>query len=166
MNLNDIRTLFAFDQWATDRILDIVATVPEDQYVKNMNSSHGGVRGTLIHYYGAEWIWLERWKGTSPTTLIKEEDIPTFPQLREKWAALRQELNQFVNTLTEEKLQSSLTYKDLKGNQYTQPLWQQMQHLINHSTYHRGQVVTMLRQVGVKPVSTDLIMYYRLNNTA
>ncbi len=166
MTLNDIRTLFAFDQWATDRILDIVATVPEDQYVKNMNSSHGGIRGTLVHYYGAEWIWLERWKGTSPTTLIKEDDIPTFLQLREKWTSLWQELNQFVHSLTEEKLLSSLTYKDLKGNQYTQPLWQQMQHLINHSTYHRGQVVTMLRQVGVKPVNTDLITYYRLNNTA
>lgn len=161
MNLNDIQTLVAFDQWATDRILDIVATVPEEQYVKNMNSSHGGVRGTLVHYYGAEWIWLERWKGTSPTDLIKEEDIPTFPQLREKWTALRQELNQFVNTLTDEQLQSPLTYKDLKGNQYTQPLWQQMQHLINHSTYHRGQVVTLLRQLGVKPVATDLIAFYR-----
>ncbi|HXG37612.1 MAG TPA: DinB family protein [Bacteroidota bacterium] len=161
MNLHDIRTLFAFDQWATDRILDIVATLSEEQYVKNMNSSHGGVRGTLVHYYGAEWIWLERWKGTSPTALIKEEDIPTFPRLREKWTALRQELNQFVNTLTEEQLQSPLTYNDLKGNQYTQPLWQQMQHLINHSTYHRGQVVTLLRQLGVKPVATDLIAYYR-----
>lgn len=165
MTLNDIRTLFAFDQWATDKILDIVATVPEDQYVRNMSSSHGGVRGTLVHSYGAEWIWLERWKGTSPTTLIKEEDIPTFPLLREKWAVLRQELNQFVSTLTDEQLQAPLAYKDLKGNPYAQPLWQQMQHLINHSTYHRGQVVTLLRQLGVKPVATDLIAYYRTLTT-
>jgi uncharacterized damage-inducible protein DinB len=164
MTLQDIRTLFEFDQWATERILDIVAELPEDQYARNMNSSHGGVRGTLVHYYGAEWIWLERWKGSSPTTSIKEEDIATFPAIRNKWSALRREIEEFLLSLTDEKLQSSLAYKDLKGNQYTQPLWQQMQHLINHSTYHRGQVVTMLRQLGVKPVATDLIAYYRLQS--
>jgi uncharacterized damage-inducible protein DinB len=161
MTLTDIKTLYDFDQWATDRILEIVAAVPEDQYAKNLNSSHGGIRGTLVHYYGAEWIWLERWKETNPTTLIKEEDLPTFPLLKEKWNLLRHELNQFVASLTEEKLQSPLSYKDLKGNEHTQLLWQQMQHLVNHSTFHRGQVVTMLRQIGVKPVATDLIAYYR-----
>jgi uncharacterized damage-inducible protein DinB len=165
MNLNDIRTLFAFDQWATERILDIVATVPEDQYARNMNSSHGGLRGTLVHSYGAEWIWLQRWKGTNPTALFSEQEIPTFAQLRERWTALRQDLNRFLDTLTDEQLQSPFTYADLKGNQYTQPLWQQMQHLINHSTYHRGQVVTLLRQLGVKPVSTDFIAYYRTLTT-
>lgn len=165
MTLKDIHTLFDFDHWATERILDVVATLSEEQYTKNLNSSHGGVRGTLVHYYGAEWIWLQRWKGTSPSALSTEEEIPTFPQLREQWSAVRLELNRFLNSLTEEQLQSPLTYKDLRGNQYTQPLWQQMQHLINHSTYHRGQVVTLLRQLGVKPVATDLIAYYRTLTT-
>ncbi len=165
MTLDDIKTLFDFDQWATNRILEIVATLPDDQYSKNLGSSHGGIRGTLVHYYGAEWIWLERWKGASPSSLIKEDDIPTFPLLKEKWNALRQELNHFVQSLTEEKLQSPISYKDLKGNQHTQQLWHQMQHLVNHSTYHRGQVVTMLRQLGVKPVATDLINYYRPKNS-
>lgn len=161
MVLQDIKTLFDFDKWATERILDVVAALHEDQYTKNLASSHGGIRGTLVHTYGAEWVWLERWRGTSPTSLFKEENLPTFSMLKEKWSALRPQLDQLVQSLTEEKLQSPLTYKDLKGNQYTQPLWQQMQHLINHSTYHRGQVVTMLRQLGVQPVATDLIAYYR-----
>ncbi len=164
MTFDDIKTLFDFDKWATERILEIVAMLNEEQYAKNLGSSHGGVRGTLVHTYGADWVWLERWKGTSPTSLIKEEDIPTFPMLKEKWTSLRGQMDRFVLSLTEEKLQSQLSYKDLKGNAYTQVLWQQMQHLINHSTYHRGQVVTMLRQHGVKPVATDLIAYYRLQS--
>jgi uncharacterized damage-inducible protein DinB len=163
MNLQDIQLLFAYDKWATDRLLGVVGTLHDDQYARNLNSSHGGIRGTMIHTYGAEWIWLERWKGTSPTALIKEEDLPTFPLLKEKWDALRGEIDGFVRDLSDERLQAQLMYRDLKGNQYTQPLWQQMQHLINHSTYHRGQVVGMLRQVGVKPVNTDLITYFREN---
>lgn len=161
MTLSDIKDLFAFDQWATERMLEIVAALPEEQYARNLNSSHGGIRGTLVHSYGAERIWLERWRGSNPTTLVTEEEVPTFGQLKEKWTTLRGELNRFLESLTEEHLQSAHTYKDLKGNQYTQPLWQQMQHLVNHSTYHRGQVVTMLRQLGVRPVATDLIAYYR-----
>lgn len=164
MVLNDIKNLFEFDKWATDRMLEVVASLNEEQYAKNLGSSHGGIRGTLIHTYGADWIWLERWKGTSPTSGITEEEIPTFSTLKEKWASLRTQMDQFVQSLNEEKLQSPLSYKDLKGNAYTQVLWQQMQHLINHSTYHRGQVVTMLRQSGVKPVATDLIAYYRLQS--
>jgi uncharacterized damage-inducible protein DinB len=162
MTLSDIKELFLFDEWATDRILEIVASLPEDQYSRDLRSSHGGIRGTLVHAYGAEWIWLERWKGGSPTALAREEDIPTFQQLVQRWSTLRQELNQFVASLSEERLALPHSYKDLKGNSYTQPLWQQMQHLVNHSTYHRGQVVTMLRQLGVKPVATDLIAFYRL----
>jgi uncharacterized damage-inducible protein DinB len=161
MTVNEIQTLFEFDKWATKRIFEIVAALNEDQYSRNLNSSHGGVRGTLVHAYGAEWIWLERWKGTSPTALINEEDIATFQLLQERWASLRVQMDQFSQSLTEDKLRSPLSYKDLKGNAYSQILWHQIQHLINHSTYHRGQVVTMLRQLGVKPVATDLIAYYR-----
>ena len=161
MTVKEIQALFDFDKWATNRTLEIVATLNEDQYSRNLNSSHGGVRGTLVHTYGADRIWLERWKGTSPTALIKEEDIASFQSLQERWASLRVQMDQFSQSLTEDKLQSPLSYKDLKGNAYSQILWQQMQHLINHSTYHRGQVVTMLRQLGVKPVATDLIAYYR-----
>ncbi len=161
MNPRDIQTLFDFDKWATERILDVVATLSDEQFSKNLNSSHGGIRGTLVHIYAADLVWLERWKGTSPTAMVKEHEVPTFPMLKDQWSHLRSQLEAFVQSLTEEKLQAQLSYKDLKGNPYTQPLWQQMQHLINHSTYHRGQVVTMLRQLGVRPVATDLIAYYR-----
>lgn len=164
MNLQDIHTLFSFDHWATNRILEVVATLSPEQYQQDLKSSHGGIRGTLVHIYAADWVWMERWKGNSPAGLKKEDDLSTFPALKEEWDRLRNEMNSFVASLTEQKIQEPLSYKDIRGNAYTQPLWQQLQHLINHSTYHRGQVVTMLRQLGVKPVSTDLINYYRLQH--
>lgn len=162
MTKQEILTLFDFDRWATERVLELAATLPEEQYAKNLNSSFGGVRGTLVHIYAADWIWLERWKGNSPTTLIREEDIPTFPFLQERWIGWRSEADAFLLAVTEEQFQSPLTYADIKGNPHTEILWQQMQHLINHSTYHRGQATTLFRQLGIKAIGTDLINYYRL----
>jgi len=162
LDKRDILTLFDFDRWATERVLEVAATLPEEQYTKNLNSSFDGVRGTLVHTYAADWIWLERWKGNSPTTLIREEDIPTLPSLQERWIGWRSQVDAFLHAVTEEQLRSPLSYTDIKGNPSTIILWQQMQHLINHSTYHRGQVTTLFRQLGIKAVGTDLINYYRL----
>ncbi|MEX2090284.1 MAG: DinB family protein [Bacteroidota bacterium] len=162
MTKQEIITLFDFDRWATERVLDVAATLSEGQYTKNLNSSFGGVRGTLVHIYAADWIWLERWKGNSPTTLIREEDLPNLASLRERWIGWRSQADEFLHAVTEEQLQSPLSYSDIRGNPHTQILWQQLQHLINHSTYHRGQVITLFRQLGIKGVGTDLINYYRL----
>src|SRR5687767_12035235 len=161
MTVKECKALFAYDRWATNRLLETVATLPEDQYGKDLGSSFGGVRGTLVHIYGADWVWLQRWRGNSPSALIKQEEIPTLQMLKQRWEELRTELDGFLGSLTEEKLQASLNYKDIKGNPYSLPLYQQLQHRINHSTYHRGQIVTFLRQLGAKPQATDLILYYR-----
>lgn len=161
MTFAELKTLFDYDKWATIRILGFVATLKEEQYTKDLGSSFGGVRGTLVHIYGADRIWLERWKGQSPKSLIRVEDIPTFGLLRERWEALRRELDSFLGTLTDQKIQAPHSYTDTEGNPNTQPLYCQMQHRVNHSTYHRGQIATMLRQLGMKPIGTDLITYYR-----
>jgi uncharacterized damage-inducible protein DinB len=81
--------------------------------------------------------------------------------LREHWGILHNEVLDYAESLTDQKLLASFAYRDLRGNPYAQPLWQQMQHVANHSTYHRGQITTMLRQLGLTPVPTDLIAYYR-----
>jgi len=109
--------------------------------------------------YGAERVWFARWTGKGQNAL--PEGVLSQAGLRERWTILHNEMLEFAGSLTDEKLQASFAYRDLKGNPYAQPLWQQMQHLANHSTYHRGQITTMLRQVGATPVPTDLIAYYR-----
>jgi uncharacterized damage-inducible protein DinB len=70
-------------------------------------------------------------------------------------------MSEFVSSLTEENISAVVTYKTTEGKQFSYPLWQMMQHVVNHSSYHRGQIVTMLRQLGIRPVGTDLIAYYR-----
>lgn len=162
MTLKEIETLYDYDEWATHRIIDMVSPLPEEQFLKNLGSSHGGVHGTIAHIYSADWIWFERWKGNAPASLVKADDLPNVQLLKERWDVHFKEIRQFILSLDDQKLQSPLAYKDTKGNPHSQPLYQQMQHKVNHSTYHRGQIITMLRQLGAKAQSTDLINYYRL----
>ena len=167
MTLSDVRTLHAYNCWANRRILELTATLTDEQFTRDLRSSHGGIHGTLVHAFGAEQTWLNRWKGNSPVSFPSPSDIPTLEALRERWSAIEREQQSFIDSLkTDEDLSKNLTYKDLKGNSYTQPLFQTVQQVLNHATYHRGQVVTMFRQLGVKPVNTDIIAWYRQNNPA
>ncbi len=162
MNKKDIQLLYDFDKWATRQQHAVIATLSEEQYTRNLgNSFDGGIHGTLVHIHGAQRIWLSRWKGGSPSSLPGIAESPTLSVLTGQWAALRQEQDAFLRSLTDEKLAEPLTFKSLKGEASTLPLWQQMQHVVNHSTYHRGQITTMLRQLGVTPAGIDLITYYR-----
>ena len=161
MTQKEIETLYDYDRWANARTMEIVSSLNDGQFKRDLSSSYGGIHGTLVHIYSADWVWLERWKGASPAMSITVTEVPTLADLVEKWTHVQEDTRRFVATLTDQKLQSRFAYKDVRGNSHEEPLAHQMQHKVNHSSYHRGQVVTMLRQLGVKPQSTDLINYYR-----
>ncbi len=162
MSPEEAVNLFDYDRWATARQLEVISKLKEEEYVKDLGSSHGGLRGTLVHIYAAQWIWYRRWKGESPSGLMTASDVPTLTALKDRWTALQREIHEFLVALTAEQLTERLSFRDTKGNPYSQPLSQLIRHVINHSTYHRGQITTMLRQLGVTPASSvDLITYYR-----
>ncbi|MGH7376590.1 MAG: DinB family protein [Candidatus Methylomirabilales bacterium] len=161
LSLGDLRTLYAFNAWARGRMLDAVAQVDEAEYRKDLGNSFGSVHGTAVHILGAEELWLKRWHGESPTALVSPDAFASFAAVRRRWDALEAELQRFLGALTEETVLRVIQYRDTRGNAYATPLWQTMQHVVNHSSYHRGQVTTLLRQLGAKPVATDLITYYR-----
>ena len=148
MQVADIHLLYKFTFWATKRIMEVVATLPPEEYAKDRSSSHGGIRGTLIHTMGAEEIWLKRWKGEIIAGAAKESDYPTFVELAGKWADVEHGILSFCRELTTDAdVHRTFSYKDLKGNPYSSMLYEAMQHLVNHSTYHRGQVVTDRKSV-------------------
>jgi uncharacterized damage-inducible protein DinB len=160
----EIQLLYNYDKWADLKLLEVIGTLNNDLYKKELGSSFGGVHGTLVHILSADRIWLNRWTGKT-TAPLKGEDFPAIEAMKKQWDAYHCEIDNFVRGLTEDKLSEPLPYTDFKGNSYSPPLCQQMQHKVNHSTYHRGQVVTMLRQMGEKVVSTDLINYIRQKET-
>ena len=157
----ELSRLYHFDEWAANKLLDAAENVAPSNLQKDLGTSFGSLHGTLVHIYGAQFIWLSRWKGSTPSALPKVDEIPTIAELKTRWAKLRVEFREFLNSKTEEQLQQPFSYTDLKGNTWSELQYQQIQHVLFHSMYHRGQVVTLLRQLGDIPPQTDLIAYYR-----
>lgn len=158
--LETIRLLYDYTRWADVKMLDAVAKLPSDQFTKDMGSSLKSVRDTVVHIASAQWIWLTRWKGESPKAMWAAAEYPTLASVRERWDPLAGELASFVAEQNADSLAKPLHYKNLKGDPMAYPLGQLMLHAVNHSTYHRGQITTLLRQLGAQPVSTDLVIYY------
>ena len=153
--------LFEYTVWANHRVMRAAATLSVDDFKRDLGGHFGGVRGTLAHVMGAEWIWLERWKGISPQAVIDEGEFADIVELRDRWTVIEDHRESWFKALRPEALAANLKYRNVAGNEYEQPLWQLVQHVANHSTYHRGQIVLLLRQLGAKTVSTDLVMWDR-----
>src|SRR5262249_54775954 len=147
--------------WANHRVMRVVATLSVEDFKRDLGSSHGGVRGTLTHMMGAEWIWLERFKGVSPTRGLDESEFPDVVALRDRWTLIEQHRADWFRSLREADLAEPVSFKTLAGVAYSTPLWQLLQHVANHATYHRGQVITLLRQLGTRVVGTDLMTWDR-----
>ena len=159
MNLDDIGRLFDYTEYANRLALDAAEKLAEEQQKHDFKISHGSIHGTLVHMAGAEWIWLERWKGVSHSHIWTADDFTGIPALRLRWREIENERRQLLESLNEEKLHQELSYKNIKGEPFTLPLVEQMQHVVNHATLHRGQVVGMIRQLGVQPPVVDLLYY-------
>jgi uncharacterized damage-inducible protein DinB len=166
MNLLDVKNLFSYTEWANELAMDAAQQLPDEDLRRDVGISHKSIFGTLVHMAGAEWIWLERWHGRSPAkaeawSLWSTESCAGLSMLQERWGQLVDQRTQFVSELNESKLSAELPFKLLSGDPSSMPLINQMQHVVNHATMHRGQVVGMIRQLGIEPPATDLIFYLR-----
>lgn len=166
MNLADIRHLFAYTEWANGLALDAVAQLSEEHLRQDFGISHGSIFGTLLHMAGAEWIWLERWHGRSPQgaeawSLWKAESCTDRETLNERWSEVVDRRTRFIGELDQSRLPLDQSFELISGAAGSLPLDGQMQHVVNHATLHRGQVVGMIRQLGLTPPATDLLYYLR-----
>jgi uncharacterized damage-inducible protein DinB len=161
MTPEEVCLLFDYNAWANQRSLDAAAKLSDEQFVKPLGSSFSSVRDTLAHICSGEWVWLERCQGRTPSAFPDVSGIQTAPQLREHWTPQAEQLLAFIQSLTQSDLDRVMEYKTFNFGVYKNPVWQSLQHLANHGTYHRGQVTTMLRQLDAKPILTDLMHFYR-----
>lgn len=161
MTPEEFRLLYDYNSWANHRMLDACEALTPEQFTREMGSSFSSVRDTLAHIYGAEWLWLERWKSNTPTKLPASADFPTLSSVRVRWVELDRDLNGFIASLSASDLPRAHAIRNTQGKEFVNSMQEMLQHLANHSTYHRGQVTTLLRQLGAKAPYTDLIAFYR-----
>ena len=166
MNRNDIRRLFDYTEWANDLAMKAAGQLAEEDLHRDVCVSHQSIFGTLLHMAGAEWIWLERWNGRSPAkteawTLWTAGACGDLAALKNRWSDVIDRRAQLLTNIDEGRLAAELSFKLLSGDPSSLPLIDQMQHVVNHATMHRGQIVSMIRQLGIEPPSTDLIFFLR-----
>ena len=164
MTTAEVRHLFSYTEWVNSRVLDAAGALAPEELLRDVRISYKSILGTLLHMAGAEWIWLERWHGNSPVgpnvwAGWTPDDARSLQQVREKWQSVIARRQAYLETVSDAALASELGYKRFTGEDYSLPLGQQMQHVVNHATLHRGQVVGMIRQLGIVPPSTDLLFY-------
>ena len=158
MNKQDVQLLYQYNRWANGRMLDAVSGLTAEGFTRSLSSSYPSVRDTLVHILWAEWIWLMRWQRTSPKAIFNPADFPSLSLLQARWAEVERDQTDFTHSVSDESLQTVIAYINTNGEEWKYPLGQMMQHVVNHSTYHRGQVTTMLRQLGVEPTQTDFLV--------
>jgi uncharacterized damage-inducible protein DinB len=159
--MDELRDLYAYNRWANRRVLDAAARLSPEQLSRDLGSSFPSVRETLAHVLAAEWVWLTRWRGSSPPGLPESWDLSSLEVVRAQWAEVEADQRAFVEGLDEAALDRVVAYRDTRGTPYENPLGQLLRHVVNHSTYHRGQVITMLRQLDAEAVATDYVVYLR-----
>jgi uncharacterized damage-inducible protein DinB len=161
MTLSDLSTLHAYSSWATNRFFDALERLTPEQLHQDVKVSHGSMHGTLLHMIGAERIWLERWKSLQPQPFLTAADAPDLAALKRIWTDTGKATAAWLGTLNDRKVNETFTMTTSAGKSFTHVYAHAFQHLVNHSTYHRGQIVAMLRQLGVRPPVTDFIAFLR-----
>jgi uncharacterized damage-inducible protein DinB len=162
MTYDDLRLLIDYHYWARDRVLDALATITTEQFVRPMGNSFSSVRDTVAHICAAERIWIARLKGEKPQGLQKPDRLPDVDAAHKEWTELEGEMREQLARLGPEAVERTIEYQDLRGNDQSDVLWQMLQHVVNHGTYHRGQITALLRQLdAAPPKSMDLIAFYR-----
>ena len=158
--IDDILESFDYTRWADGHMLRAAAELSSEQFTRDMGSSFPSIRDTLVHMLAVHWVWLSRWEGVSPREMPREWKECTLIELRRAWQDVGARQAVYLSSLTDRDLDRELRYTNTAGQPFAMPLGRSLRHVVNHATYHRGQVATMLRQMGVKPPSTDLTVFY------
>lgn len=149
--------------WARDRQLQACATLSEEQFLRPFAGSFTSLRDTLVHLVATEWLWLERWRGKSPKTLISPQELPSLTAIEERWRIVEREMRAYFDSLNEDKLASPTTFISTRGQVWNHPLWVSIIHCLNHQNYHRGQVTNYLRALGLQPPTVDFLIGKDMN---
>jgi uncharacterized damage-inducible protein DinB len=158
MTKTDLADHVAYSRWASMRMLEACRPVPDDELRREVISSFASILDTLEHIFWGDRLWLSRLEGVPRTTLKDDGERYIVAELEPAWRTVLDSFERFAANAEPETL---CRYRNLSGELFEIPVGQIIMHVVNHATYHRGQVSTMLRQLGRIPPSGDMIVYYR-----
>jgi uncharacterized damage-inducible protein DinB len=168
MSRQSLLYLVDYSIWADQQLLSACCALTPAKLARDMGSSHTGISGTLRHIYDAEHLWLGQLLKselpplsgfTSPRRFPPTPPEPDLGDLQERWPEVWEGLHNYVATLPESEFAL-----ELHGTGWAIPRWKLLLHVVNHATLHRGQVMSMLRQLGKQPPGNDIFIGYHLTH--
>jgi uncharacterized damage-inducible protein DinB len=150
--------MLEYNLWADERLLTACSQLTDAQYTREVGGSFPSIRGVVTHIGGVAHAWRTRFEGGEVTTLLAEAEVgaadAAMREVRQAHDVLMREASRSVDELNQ-----IFTYRSIRGIQVSLPRWAVLRHVVNHGTYHRGQIANMMRQVGVAPPSTDYFLW-------
>lgn len=161
--VEQIGELFAYNAWANRRLFTALAALADADYKRDLKTSFGGLHGTVAHIVWAEELWLRRWQQAPPPAVAQGKDLDSLAAAQQRWEAVEADRSRFLGGLSAARLEDVIVVKASTGGEFRHPLRETLLHAVDHSSYHRGQLVTMLRQLGQTPPANGLglVAYYR-----
>jgi uncharacterized damage-inducible protein DinB len=161
MILDMIHQLYRYNRWANSRLLEAANTLTLQELKRELGGSFPSLHKTLLHLLWVEMMFLRRWRGLSTADLAEPPELKTVEKIRSVWEEVWKEQNRFLEKLGDADLNHVLSYIDTRGRSIALPLKDTLLQTVNHSTYHRGQLASQLRQLGRVPPATDFILFCR-----
>ena len=156
------RMMAGYNRWMNERLYSLCSTISDAERKRDCRAFFRSIHGTLNHLLLTDRSWLGRFTGEEfPIRSLDQELWTDFADLRRERAVTDAAIGDFCAELTENRLAANIEYGTLAGKRYAHPLEPGLVHLFNHQTHHRGQVTTLLSQLGIDPGATDVIAYYR-----
>jgi len=160
LSVEDLRDHVSYSAWASQRLVHAASELSEAELLRDFQTSDHSVLGTLVHTFAADRLWLTRLQ-KSPRPQYSSEADYRLSVLQTEWPEVYRQWDALLKGLSDEQAWAGFTYQDLRGNVWTQPIWQLVLHVVNHATHHRGQVSGFLRTMGRVPPVLDLVVFYR-----
>jgi uncharacterized damage-inducible protein DinB len=148
MDVTDIRFLFAYDRWATEKILAVAAMVPFEEWAESNRIDRRGLGGILTHALGAHERWRSDWQGVESPERREAGPLPSVAELADAWTVEWTAMDAYLASLTDDDVGAA--FEDTS-------LWRTMAHVVNHGTQHRSEAAVLLTIMGRSPGDLDLI---------
>jgi uncharacterized damage-inducible protein DinB len=155
-----LQQLYDYNYWANHRYFVVAEGLTDEQLHRKQGHSWDSVHAVLVHMLSSEWVWLQRWNGSSPKGHLNSADLPTLVSIKERWGKTEAEMRAFIGSLTDEGLRFNITYSNFSGESFSVPLWQMLMHVANHETHHRGELAAMFALMNVSHPEEEVIQYF------
>lgn len=154
--------LSVYNFWANQILLGVIIPLSEEKQTQKLPGSFSSLFKTVLHLYDAENIWWQRMKLLEHITRPGDSFSGNMKELSNTLLQQNKQWQDWIANANEHQLTHVFQYQNSKKEQFKQPVYQMLLHVFNHGTYHRGQLVNMLRQVGVEKIpATDFIVWSR-----